>query len=459
MSRSACLPMIRPTVSSPIASEDLSRPSPSRWDNMVEIHPRLRRDLEFIPVLQGSNQFVLIRDPLGLVPEGRALPAPLYSLAILLDGSRSLRDVQMLLMRQQGGTLVSLDQVESLLGELESAFILDSEAFRREEARIIREFSELSVRPCSHCGASYPKEPSALSDMLSGIMAGADFSEADTQTPLALVAPHIDISVGAKAYARAYGLLKGATPSRVLIMGVGHQMRDALFSLTEKDFETPLGTVVCDRELVRELREAGGPLVAAHDFHHRAEHSIEFQVLFLQHVLGGGTFRIVPILCGPLQATPTPYSRDGFLELAQGFLSVLREVLRKDGPRTLPVAGVDLCHVGPKFGHEVAAQSLEEHARHHDETLLDALCRLDPDAFWAESTRVEDRFNVCGFGALACLLEVLPPCRGTLLHYDMWHEEATRSAVSFAALGFSADRNQSLPPFRPPSTTSRPGKN
>ncbi|MBW1682072.1 MAG: hypothetical protein JRJ83_11640, partial [Deltaproteobacteria bacterium] len=96
----------------------------------------------------------------------------------------------MLLMRQQGGTLVSLDQVESLLGELESAFILDSEAFRREEARIIREFSELSVRPCSHCGASYPKEPSALSDMLSGIMAGADFSEADTQTPLALVAPH-----------------------------------------------------------------------------------------------------------------------------------------------------------------------------------------------------------------------------------------------------------------------------
>jgi len=450
VSRSACLPMIRPTVSSPIASEDPSRPSPSRWDNMVEI-------------LQGSNQFVLIRDPLGLVPEGRALPAPLYSLAILLDGSRSLRDVQMLLMRQQGGTLVSLDQVESLLGELESAFILDSEAFRREEARIIREFSELSVRPCSHCGASYPKEPpkepSALSDMLSGIMAGADFSEADTQTPLALVAPHIDISVGAKAYARAYGLLKGATPSRVLIMGVGHQMRDALFSLTEKDFETPLGTVVCDRELVRELREAGGPLVAAHDFHHRAEHSIEFQVLFLQHLLGGGTFRIVPILCGPLQATPTPYSRDGFLEPAQGFLSVLREVLRKDGPRTLPVAGVDLCHVGPKFGHEVAAQSLEEHARHHDETLLDALCRLDPDAFWAESTRVEDRFNVCGFGALACLLEVLPPCRGTLLHYDMWHEEATRSAVSFAALGFSADRNQSLPPFRPPSTTSRPGKN
>ena len=82
-------------------------------------------------------------------------------------------------------------------------------------------------------------------------------------------------------------------------------------------------------------------------------------------------------------------------------------------------------------------------AREHDQALLEALCRNDVGAFWAESRRVEDRFHVCGFSALACLLEILPPCHGTILHYDIWHEEATRSAVSFAALAFEVGSPES----------------
>ncbi len=73
----------------------------------------------------------------------------------------------------------------------------------------------------------------------------------------------------------------------------------------------------------------------------------------------------------------------------------------------------------------------------HDKNLLKHLSGLDADQFWEESSRVEDQFNVCGFSALACLLEILPPCRGKILNYEIWHEEATRSAVSFAAAVFT----------------------
>ena len=72
--------------------------------------------------------------------------------------------------------------------------------------------------------------------------------------------------------------------------------------------------------------------------------------------------------------------------------------------------------------------------------MLHALTERDADSFWKESGRVRDHYNVCGFAALACLLEVLPPGGGRLLGYEMWHEEPTRSAVSYAAVVFSEEK-------------------
>ena len=106
----------------------------------------------------------------------------------------------------------------------------------------------------------------------------------------------------------------------------------------------------------------------------------------------------------------------------------------------LLVAGVDFSHIGPKFGHQSPASQMDTDASAHDRSLLDALCAQDAERFWEESVRVKDRFNVCGFSALALLLEVLPPCKTHLLHYEVWHEEPTRSAVSFAAVSFHSEK-------------------
>jgi AmmeMemoRadiSam system protein B len=395
-------------------------------------------DLDLIPVQQGNEQLVLIRDPLGLVPEGRALPMQLYEFLALLDGSRSVRDLQMELMRQRGGLLVGSEEVERLLQHLDESLLLQTARYEQARERIVKAFGQETVRPCSHCGQAYPEEVTELRRLLDEILENAAPAPQPEGRVVALMAPHIDLSAGSELYGRAYQCLRNASPSRVVVLGVGHQLANTLFSLTEKDFHTPLGDVRNDRRAVKRLREAGGELVAGDDFAHRSEHSVEFQVLFLQHLLPGHSFALVPILCGSLKPAISPYRRNAYLERAGTFLEELSRLIQEGESDTLVVAGVDFSHIGPKFGHPMPATYLEGQTERHDRALLKAITEGDADAFWAESAQVHDQFNVCGFAALACLLEILPAAQCHVLGYQMWHEAPTRSAVSFAAAVFTA---------------------
>ena len=402
-----------------------------------ETAPVIRKDLEFFPVQHDGQQLILIRDHLGLVQEGKAVGVPLYQIMTLLDGATSIRDLQMELMRQKGGVLVGTDEVKGLIAHLDESFLLDSERFRKARDQIVDTFASQKVRRCSHCGHAYPDDPSELGRRLDEILA----SQAPVPEPegniTALISPHIDLSVGGEVYSSIYQMLKYTTSTRVVVLGVGHQMGDALFCLTNKDFETPLGVTKSDETVIQKLRDAGEDTIAPNDFVHRSEHSIEFQLIFLQHLLQGAPFTIIPILCGFVRSCLPEYSRNAYLEKTNPFLEVLKQILRDPDQNTLLVAGVDFSHIGPKFGHEMPATYVEGQSKTHDKNLLHHLSALDADHFWEESKGVEDQFNVCGFAALACMLEVLPPSKGQILNYKLWHEEATRSAVSFAAVVFT----------------------
>jgi len=404
----------------------------------METPPIARHDLEFFPVQHQGQQLVLIRDHLGLVPEGKAVGLHLYQIMTLLDGTTTIRDLQVEFMSQKGGVLVGMDEIHGLLAHLDESFLLDSERFKNAKERIIADFTSQSIRLCSHCGKSYPENPSELRDRLDEIL-NSELSISKPDGKLAaLVAPHIDLNVGYKAYSTAYQMLKHASPSRIILLGVGHQLQNTLFSLTDKDFETPLGITRSDRKAIGRLRKSGRDIIASDDFVHRSEHSIEFQLIFLQHLMADKTFTIIPILCGSLQADLPEYSREAYQGQTGRFLDELRSILNDPEQETLLIAGVDLSHTGPKFGHEMPASNMQPRSEEHDRKLLTNLTRLDADNFWEESRRINDQFNVCGFSALACLLEILPQCQGELLHYEIWHEEPTRSAVSFASLAFTS---------------------
>lgn len=407
--------------------------------------PPLRKDLDFIPLEHENQQFILVRDPLGLVREGQALPLPLFRLLAQLPPGGSLSDMQALLAEQSGAQPPAMEQMREMVRELDEAFLLESESFIQAREQVMREFVASSSRPAVMAGQAYPADLETLGTWLDSTLLGTAAPGEEARPLKALVAPHIDPGIGATAYAKAYGALQGSAPERVVILGVGHQLGDALFSCCDKEFQTPFGPLACDRTTVQALknfREPGAPsesvpgLMARDDFVHRNEHSIEFQLVFLQHVLRHNRFDITPLLCGSLLYSLPEYSRQAFLDTAGPLLEVLRQAVASPESKTLLVAGVDFSHIGPKFGHDKPARELENETRAHDRALLERLCAQDAEGFWEESARVRDRYNVCGFSALATLLEILPPCQGEELGYELWHEEPTASAVSFAAAAF-----------------------
>jgi len=410
-----------------------------RWGDeivlpMKEMVPKLRKDIEVIPTVHDGQQAFLFRDSLGLIEEPFLLFGDVLHFVGLIDGQRNIRDIQLDLIRMRKGVFISSEEVEQVIAELDSLFLLDSERYRQQRKRIVSSYALLKKREAFHAGRSYPKNQEELRDFLDSFFSGtADhFSDLVGKRISGLVAPHIDLKIGKRIYVKAYRTIQNCPPERVLLLGTGHNLGDSLFSLTEKDFETPLGLVRTDKDWVRELRLAGDKIVASDDLAHRSEHSIEFQLLFLQYLFGT-EFLSVPILCGSFQKHLHQASRPQEIPGMNRFLEVLR-AWPAEAETSLIIAGVDFSHIGLKFGHRQSASALLMEAKKHDQFLLDALCRGNIKEFWSESRQADDKYNVCGFSCLACLMEILPGCQGNVLDYDFWEEEATQSAVSYAAV-------------------------
>jgi AmmeMemoRadiSam system protein B len=400
--------------------------------------PNLRTDIEIFPTYYQGQKVLVVRDVLGLIKNPVVLQGQILVFIGLIDGKRTPRDIQLELIRQQNGVFMSVEDVHSLLSELDSLFLLDSDHYRDKKNKIFNDYFQLKVRPAVLAGQAYPDSIEALRkylDSFSPEMPGEAVDKSSKKVT-ALIAPHIDLRVGKKVYAQAYAAVKEAFPKTVVLLGTGHSLYQSYFSLTEKDFETPLGLVKTDKAFVRKLKEVGKKAVVPHDIDHRNEHSIEFQLIFLQHLFGSD-FTLIPVLCGSLDNALSVFSCASEIPGVNGILCELRKFVEERGSETLVVAGVDFSHIGPKFGHSFQASSLIREAKDFDTRLIEAICRGDASGLWAEARRVNNRYNVCGFSSIACLLEILPKSVGHCLAYDFWEEEETQSAVSYAAITLS----------------------
>jgi len=406
---------------------------------MKDTVPKLRIDLEIIPTSYEGQKAFIVKDSLGLIDKPVLLHGGILELVSLIDGRRNIQDMQLELMRRRKGLLVSSDEISQILADLDGLCLLDSDRYQKEKKRIVTDFKDLTVRAAALAGRAYPSSITALHNYLEAIFPeGTDGKPPPEEKRIvALIAPHIDLTVGKNVYAKTYGFIKELSPKRILCLGTGHTIVDHLFSLTDKDYETPLGRVPTDKEKVKSLRQLDLPIVAADDFAHRSEHSIEFQLIFLQHLFGSD-FHFLPVLCGAFPVSMLSSLQPAEISDVKEFIRHLRHFVDEDPTETLVVAGVDLSHIGPKFGHAQPASALIAKAEDHDRVLIDSICQGDVRRFWDTVKQVGNRFNVCGFSALACLMEIFPEARGECLDYAVWREEPTQSAVSFAGIALFA---------------------
>ena len=397
--------------------------------------PRLRSDLDFIPAQYQGKQVRIVRDPLGLITKSLVLPEETIAVLSLIDGKKSVRDIQLELIRLNNGDFIGSEVVSDLIVNLDSSFLLESDFYLQERKKIVENFVQEKTRKPYLAGKSYPNSEIELRDYLDSFFKSSEKKTTGKMTGKvrALISPHIDLEVGKRVYVEAYSAVRGMHPEKILLLGVGHSLEDPLLSLTQKDFSTPFGTVCSDKNYIELLRKTGKEIIASDDFAHRSEHSIEFQIIFLQYLFGN-SFSIIPVLFGSFHKLLSSFSQPSDIPRLKDCLNVLKNLLEKESSETLIVAGVDFSHIGPKFGHMQSAASMLAETKEQDKRLMDAICRNDIREFWEQIQNNGGRFNVCGFSALSCLLEILPNARGEVLGYDIWQEEVTRSAVSFSAL-------------------------
>ena len=136
--------------------------------------------------------------------------------------------------------------------------------------------------PCVplYSGTAYPDQPTELSELMRQRIGRAQ-GEANT---VAIAAPHASPDGGWETYRAAYQAMpspEAAQDTTIVILGTSHYGAPDRFGLTRKPYVTPYGAAPTDVTIVNELIEGAPDAVRLEDYCHAVEHSIEFQVIFL----------------------------------------------------------------------------------------------------------------------------------------------------------------------------------
>lgn len=406
--------------------------------------PRLRAGLDIFPSPVPDRPGLLIRDPFRYADEMLIVPPLLARGLLLFDGEQTMLDLQAYLSRL-AGEIIPSDAVNAMVSVLDDNGFLESDELARRRELRHAEFASLPLRTPAHAGSGYPDQPDELRSHFDENLLNHDIeaSIVDSEIPLAIAAPHVSPEGGWSGYSAAYNRLD-AVPAEsfegktIIILGTSHYGAPERFGLTRKPFETPLGTVETDTQLVDRLFNRAGRAVDMEDYCHSIEHSIEFQTVFLKYKIPAN-FKILPILCGPfvkaLLSGDPPEAEDD----VRRFFDTLGELGEEFNERLLWVLGVDLAHIGRRYGDPNPATSFYGEmleVKQRDEERIERVCAGDARGFFDLVCPNRDPLKWCGLSPIYTFLAAQPEAKGTLLNYDQWNIDE-QSVVSFAALEFS----------------------
>jgi AmmeMemoRadiSam system protein B len=403
------------------------------------LHPRLR-PVEAFPVQMNGQDFVCVRDPESLAEQPIFLNKTLLFLVSRMNGEHSLRDIQADYFRA-AAEILPIETIEDLVTQLDEQHYLDSPSFQSFYESLIQEYRAAPSRPARHAGSAYEAGSDALISQIQAYFAppegpGGDYSP-DFSKPLrGLISPHIDFGRGGPAYAHAYGeLADHPGADTFVIFGTCHTPMPQRFSISDKDYQTPLGVAKTDREFVARLIDGLGEEYLD-EFSHRSEHSIEFQAVWLRYILRDKQeFKIIPILVSSFQDI---YSRGGTAAEDPEIIKVvntIREAMDQSSGRICVVAGADLAHVGCRFGDTSGPteHSLREIGR-EDRTFLGIVEAGDAEGVFHSIAADSDRRRICGYPPIYMTLRCIDRPEGKLLQYRQWSDLNAGAAVTFASL-------------------------
>lgn len=405
-------------------------------------YPKLR-NLEYFPVREGETQSVGLRDPQGISDGILFLPPNIFYLLQFLDGAHTRNQIAGEYLKRFGELLMP-NWVDKFLADLDDKLFLEGERFEAAKKALADAYCAETVRLPANAGKSYEADPEKLRRQLEDFFLS---KEGPKSAPLenagkrlkAIVAPNVELSSAGPIYAWAYREVRENPTSDVfVVLGAARGLIETLFACTEKDFETPLGLVKADRDFLRLFRKNGGERFFEEEIAHRKDHAIEFQTLFLQHVLGGKKpFTIVPVLCS---FSHLHFSHPDLI--AQGerigqFLEAFRNTLAAFGKEVCFVVSGDLAHIGMRYGDPKPPTDFSFHkTMQADLAMLKHAENGEAEAFLQFIQKENDARRIGILPPLYTMLKLLDKPKGTVLRYDRATVDQYNSTVTYAAMAF-----------------------
>ncbi|MGH7259086.1 MAG: AmmeMemoRadiSam system protein B [Nitrospiraceae bacterium] len=400
------------------------------------------RNLQYSPLKEGEDQYVLLWDPSGLGTDKLIVPLSYFYLLQFFDGEHSLEQVSAEYLKKFGEFLVP-DRLERLVADLDGKLFLEGERVEVARHAALATYRAARVRAAAFAGKSYDADPGKLAAQIAGFFSskegpGRKDSEHKGQPIKGLVVPHYEIKDAGPIYAWAYKELQEAQASDLfVIFGTCHAGLENGYAVTDKDFETPLGVVKADRAILDQLRTGAGRYFDE-ELAHKSEHSIEFQLPFLQHVAGGAKpITIVPILCAyPAACFADPRLHE-LRDRIETFLRILRDALSAAGRPACLIASAELGHIGMRYGDASPPTDFSFHrCMQNDLTMLKHAEEVNPDAFAQFIVKEQDSRRISGFAAIYSLLRLIGGGKGAVLRYDRGITDQFNSTVTYASMAF-----------------------
>lgn len=235
------------------------------------------------------------------------------------------------------------------------------------------------------------------------------------------VVPHAGYEFSGSVAAHVFNAIaEDGLPETFIIIGPDHHHYGRVAAITTKTFVTPLGAVPVDKKLAEKM--CRGPVEDDPDAH-SAEHSIEVQLPFLQHLKRETKF--VPVCVT---------SQD--IETAREIGKILADTIK--GEDVVILASTDFSHVGANyFQPPPPGMRVDVFAKKQDELAIAPILKRDADGLFRAIEK--HQISVCGYGCVASMLYALEKTAETsellkyATSYEVWPSD---SAVGYGAIVF-----------------------
>lgn len=405
------------------------------------------RNLQYSPLKQGDEQYIVLWDPTGLSAERLVLPLNYFYLVQFFDGEHSLEQVGAEYLKKYGEFMMP-DRLNKLVGDLEEKLFLEGARAEQAQREALEAYRKQDARPMAFAGKQYEADPVKLRAQLDSFYQSKEGPE---KTPSehagkpikGLVVPNFDMKEAGPIYAWGYKELReGHIPDVFVVLGTCHAGLEGGIAFTDKDFETPFGRVKVNRPLVDFIRKETGDLFFQEELVHIREHSLELQLPFLQHALGEDrVLTILPILCSFPPATLTGGEYQELFERVDQFLAVTKRAIEATGQSVCVIASANLAHIGIRYGDQKPPTDFSFHrCMQTDLEMLKKVEEADPEGFAEFILKEGDHRKILGFSAIFSLLKLLKrdetPFRGQVLRYDRGITDQFNSTVTYASIVF-----------------------